>query len=67
MWWRSAQFNDFKTVLIAADRARQQHQQCKGQHKERNHHSGSGDFSEYFWAFTHFMNGDVRCGSKPAR
>jgi hypothetical protein len=34
-------------VLIAAGRARQHHQQCKGQHKERDHRSGSDGFSEY--------------------
>jgi hypothetical protein len=53
-------------VLIAAGRARQHHKKFKGQHKERDHRSGSGGFSEYFEAFTLFMNDDAPCGSKPA-
>ena len=37
-------------------------------HKERDYRSGSGGFSEYSeGAFTLFMNGEARCGSKPAR
>jgi hypothetical protein len=47
----SAQCNDFKKVFIAAGRARQHHEQYKGEHKERAHHSGSGGFSEYFGGF----------------
>jgi hypothetical protein len=47
----SAQFNDFTEVLIAAGRARQHHQQFKGPHKERDHRSGSGRFSEYLVDF----------------
>jgi hypothetical protein len=67
MGWWSVQRNDYTKVLIATGRARQHHQQCRGYHKERNRRSGSGGFSEYLGAFTHFMNDDVRCGSKPAR
>jgi hypothetical protein len=46
-WW-SAQCNDFTKVLIAAGEARQRHQQCKGQHTERDYRSGSDGFSEVF-------------------
>jgi hypothetical protein len=45
MGWWSAQCNDFTKVMITAGRARQHHKQCKGQHKERGHRSGSDGFS----------------------
>jgi hypothetical protein len=51
MGWWSAQCNDFTKVLIAAGRARHDHQQCKGQHKERDHRSGSEGHSEYLKGF----------------
>ena len=38
-------------MLIAAGRARQHHKKFKGQHKERDHRSGSGGFSEYLGGF----------------
>ena len=37
--------------VIAADRACQRHQNCKGQHEERDHRSGSDGFSEYLVGF----------------
>jgi hypothetical protein len=60
MGWWSEQCKKITKLLIAAGRARQHHQQYKGQHKERDHRSGSGGFSKYFGVFTHFMNGDAR-------
>jgi hypothetical protein len=66
-WW-SVQCNDFTKMLIASGRARQHRQHCKRLHKERGHRSGSGDFSKYSGGLSPIlMNGDARCGSKPAR
>jgi hypothetical protein len=65
MGWWSEKCNDFIKMLIAAGSVRQYHQQCKGQHKERGPRSDPGGFSEYFGGFTHFVNGDARCDSKP--
>jgi hypothetical protein len=47
MGWWSAQCGDFNKLIIAAGRARQQHQQCKRWHIERVHRSGSDCISEY--------------------
>jgi hypothetical protein len=51
MGWWSAQYNDFTEVLIAAGRASQQHKQCKGEHKKRDHRSDLDGFSEYIGSF----------------
>jgi len=51
MGWWFVMCNDFTKVLIAAGKARQNHQQCKGQHKEKDHRSGSDGFSENLGGF----------------
>jgi hypothetical protein len=49
-WW-SAQRNEHTKILIASGRARQHHDQCKWQHKERDHRTGLDGYFDYFWGF----------------
>jgi hypothetical protein len=70
MGWWSAQRNNFTKVLIAAGRARQKSKttnSVKGSKKKGITVQARAASPSILGAFTYFMNGDARWGSKPAR